>query len=319
MKSSRILLLLLLLVIAAGCSGGGSSGGRSGPTAKLLSITISPSNPTVEQGVSQLFTARGNYSDGTSSFLTSGMTWSSSNTGAAAIDSATGIATSIVSTTTTTITVSSGGISDSTALMVTPAVLFSLDVEPAISSIAVGSTEQFSAMGTSTNSILTPLTASVIWASSVPDVTIISNATATALASGTTLITARSGNITGSAYLTATGGSAAADNNVMPITVNGSLCAATSSTYINKPCVSVKVCNPGTTTCDTVTDILLDTGSYGLRIFQQALKNVTPASGSLAECVFFGDGSSEWGPVTTVDVYLGNEPAVRIPIQIVDS
>jgi uncharacterized protein DUF3443 len=71
--------------------------------------------------------------------------------------------------------------------------------------------------------------------------------------------------------------------------------------------------------CDTVTDILLDTGSYGLRVFNQALKNVTAGSGPLAECAFFGDGSSEWGPVTVVDVYLGNEPAARIPIQVIDS
>ena len=56
---------------------------------------------------------------------------------------------------------------------------------------------------------------------------------------------------------------------MLPITVNGSLCSINS--YINKPCVSVTVCTPGTSTCQTIDDILLDTGSFGLRIFKQVL------------------------------------------------
>ncbi len=110
-------------------------------------------------------------------------------------------------------------------------------------------------------------------------------------------------------------------NNVMPITVNGSLCSADS--YLNKPCVSVTICTPGTSTCQTITDILLDTGSFGLRIFKQALNvslpQVTVASGLLAECVQFADGSSLWGPVQRAGIILGNEPAVEAPIQIIDS
>ncbi len=109
--------------------------------------------------------------------------------------------------------------------------------------------------------------------------------------------------------------------NVIPITVNGSLCSAGS--YLNKPCVSVTVCAPGTSTCQTIDDILLDTGSYGLRIFTQALNislpQLTGAFGSIAECVQFGDGSSLWGPVQTASVILANEPAVQVSIQVADS
>ncbi len=111
-------------------------------------------------------------------------------------------------------------------------------------------------------------------------------------------------------------------DNVLSITVNGSLCS--SNSYLNKPCVSVTVCSPGTTTCQTVDDIVLDTGSYGLRIFQQVLTNVSltqvpSGSGSLTECVQFADGSADWGPVQTASVILGNEPAVQVPIQVIDS
>src|ERR1700687_2414070 len=68
------------------------------------------------------------------------------------------------------------------------------------------------------------------------------------------------------------GGNPVSGSNVLSITVNGSLCSAsTSAGYPNKPCVSVTICKPGTSTCQTIDDILLDTGSFGLRIFKQVL------------------------------------------------
>jgi hypothetical protein len=110
-------------------------------------------------------------------------------------------------------------------------------------------------------------------------------------------------------------------NNVIPITVNGSLCS--SNSYPNKPCVSVVVCTPGTSSCQTINDILLDTGSYGLRIFKQVLTvplaPITGSTGSLGECVQYGDGSSDWGSIQVAGVILGNEPAVQVPIQVIDS
>jgi Protein of unknown function (DUF3443) len=125
---------------------------------------------------------------------------------------------------------------------------------------------------------------------------------------------------TGSTTTTATG------SNVLTVTVNGSLCSdSTSSSYPNKPCVSVTICTPGASTCQTIDDILLDTGSYGLRIFSSALTGVSlsqvssPSGGSLAECVQFGDGSELWGPVMTAGVILGSESSVEMPIQVVNA
>ena len=76
-------------------------------------------------------------------------------------------------------------------------------------------------------------------------------------------------------------------DNVVVITVNGSNCSpATSANYPNKPCVSIRLCDSGGGNCQTINDILLDTGDYGVRIFQQALTapllaalNVEPGSG----------------------------------------
>ena len=115
----------------------------------------------------------------------------------------------------------------------------------------------------------------------------------------------------------------ATDSNVMVVTVNDFPCSSsTSAFYPNKPCVSVTVCTPpGTSTCQTIDDILLDTGSSGLRIFKQAL-NISlgsSAAESLAECIQYADGSSDWGPVQIASVILGNEQAVQVPVQVIDS
>ena len=94
--------------------------------------------------------------------------------------------------------------------------------------------------------------------------------------------------------------------------------------YVNEPCVSVTICEPGTSTCQTIPNVLLDTGSYGLRLFSSAislsLTNSTNSSGATyAECVGFLDGSSEWGVIAKADVELGAETASSVPIHILNA
>src|SRR4051794_14396704 len=64
--------------------------------------------------------------------------------------------------------------------------------------------------------------------------------------------------------------------NTMPVTVG---CG-----YQNEPCVSVTICEPGTSNCQTIPNVLLDTGSYGLRLFSCSvgltLSHETDASGN---------------------------------------
>jgi len=317
-----------MLVMTTGCSSGGGVSGTE-TSAKLVSITLSPTSPSIASGMSEPFTLTATYSNNASQILTTAAVWSSSNSGVATFSNSTGVA-ATVSTGTTTISASYGGFLQSTQLTVTPVALVSITVAPALSSIAVGTTEQFTATGTYTDNTMQNLTMSAIWTSSTPSVALISNTTgsnglASSQASGTALIMARSGLVSGSTALTVAG-SAAIANNVLPVTVNGSLCSPlTSSSYLNKPCVSVTVCTPGSTTaCTTINDILLDTASFGLRIFKQALTvpltQVNASDGgSLAECAQFGDGSSEWGSVNLADIVLGNERALGVPIQVIDS
>lgn len=112
-------------------------------------------------------------------------------------------------------------------------------------------------------------------------------------------------------------------NNVLLVTVNGSLCSPATN-YLNKPCVSVTVCEPGNTgNCQTINDILLDTGSSGLRIFKDVLlvplEQVTDGSDAVAECVQYGDSSATWGPVKTAGLILGGEPAIKLRMQVIDA
>jgi hypothetical protein len=323
MKSSSIPIFVLVLVLTFGCSGGG--GGETPATKTLVSLALSPLNPTIAKGTVQPFTAAGTYSDGSTQDLTQSVTWTSSAAAIATIsnvDGSRGSATAVAAGT-TTIAAAVGGISASTTLTVTPPTLVSLALIPSNPSVALGATQQFTAAGTYSDGSTQDLTQSATWTSSAPAIATISNAPgtkglATSVGAGQTTITATLGGVSASTTLTVTGGAA---SNVIPITVNGSLCSAGS--YLNKPCVSVTVCTPGTSTCQTIDDILLDTGSYGLRIFKQALTvslpQVTGPSGSIAECVQFGDGSSLWGPVQTAGVILGDEPLVQVSVQLVDS
>src|ERR1039457_52512 len=110
----------------------------------------------------------------------------------------------------------------------------------------------------------------------------------------------------------------ATKTNILTITV-------ADPSYPNKPTVSVKVCAPGSTTnCQTINNVLLDTGSYGLRVFKQALNGVSltqvnVGSKPLSECMAFIDNSGDWGPVQLADVVMGGETASNVPIQVIDS
>jgi len=324
MKSNNLLLPVLILALMTGCSGGSSNSNSGTTTVTLLSLAVTPANPSIAQSTTETFIATGTYSNNTSQNIMASVTWSSSVVSVATITN--GKATAVAPGQ-TTITATSGSVSGSTTLTVTSATIASLALTPANLAIIAGWTKQFTATGTFSDNTMQDLTTLASWSSSSLSVATISNAAGsnglvTSLATGTTTIATTWGGASDSTLLTVNG--VAFGSNVLPITVNGSLCSpANSAGYVNKPCVSVTVCSPGISTCQTVSDIILDTGSYGLRIFKSvltgvSLTQVTSGSGSLAECALFGSGS-EWGPIQIADVILGNEPAVTVPIQVIDS
>jgi len=91
--------------------------------------------------------------------------------------------------------------------------------------------------------------------------------------------------------------------------------------YTNGLFASATLCVPGTTSCQTFDHLLVDTGSYGVRVLESELTLDLPAVASasgqpLAECVPFVD-STTWGPVRMADVKLGGELAANLPIQVI--
>jgi len=295
----------------------------------LVSITLTPANPSITAEATQQFSAIGLFSDATKQDLTGSVLWGTTNASIATISNvsgSSGLARSVEAGSCAVMAVS-GGISGLTTLTVTPATLVSLAVTPANATIAHGASQQFSATGTFSNGGIQDLTSQATWTSTgVIQISATGLATTTTSGlGGTATVTATLGTVSGSTNLTVSAGSAAGVN-VMAITVNGSLCSdATSGGYFNKPCVSVTVCNPDGSACQTVNDILLDTGSYGLRVFKQAIPGLilpqanSGSGGALAECIQFADNSTIWGPVQIASVRLAGEPAITIPIQVIDA
>jgi uncharacterized protein YjdB len=154
----------------------------------LQSITVTPETATIEVDAKQQYTATGTYSDASTANITSSVTWASSNTTVATIDSA-GLATG-VGEGITDITATSDLVSDTAALTVTLA-LNSIAVTPAIATIPKGLTQQYTATGTYSDASTADITSSVTWASSATAVaTIDSVGLATGVGDGSTNITA---------------------------------------------------------------------------------------------------------------------------------
>ncbi len=127
--------------------------------------------------------------------------------------------------------------------------------------------------------------------------------------------------------------------NVIPLSVNGNTCLGGSEMYANEPCMSVTLCPPGVSaidgTCVVVKGLLIDTGSVGLRVFSSVLNGLnsnlihtlTPiyrnSQQVLTECVTYGDGSVDWGPVAQATLFFTNTAGsalkVQTQIQLIDS
>jgi len=117
--------------------------------------------------------------------------------------------------------------------------------------------------------------------------------------------------------------------NFVTITVDGGPAVLNTgpNAYIsdNTPYVSVTLCAPGTTNCQTIDHVLVDTGSVGLRIFQSvltpsllsALPQQTDASANpVGECYGFIDGYI-FGSVRQADFQIGGEQVLNMPLQVI--
>ena len=107
-------------------------------------------------------------------------------------------------------------------------------------------------------------------------------------------------------------------DNVVPISVNGALGP------VNLAYVTVTVCEPASTTnCVAINNVLVDTGSTGLRVLASAVANLplqqrtNSGNEALFECAQFVDLTHAWGAVKIADVRIGGKVAANTNIQTI--
>ncbi|MFA6016152.1 MAG: ice-binding family protein [Gallionellaceae bacterium] len=189
-------------VITASFGGISATATLTVTAATISSISIAPVAPSIAQSAAPLqFVATASYSDGTTAVVDA--TWVSADPAVATIVGSTGVATPIAGGA-SLITATFSGYSATTTLTVNSATLSSIAVTPTASSIAsAGSTQQFVATATFSDSTTAVVPAT--WTSASDAVATISiGGLATSVASGTSLITASFGGQSNTANLTVT-------------------------------------------------------------------------------------------------------------------
>src|SRR5579859_578042 len=113
----------------------------------------------------------------------------------------------------------------------------------------------------------------------------------------------------------------AAAKNSQAIAVTG----GPDNNYANGLFTTVTVCAPGTSNCQSIPNVLVDTGSFGLRLLASSLGTLggslpkqTSGSNTVFECGQFVD-SVLWGPVVSADVTLASQTAKSVPIEVIDA
>jgi hypothetical protein len=174
-------------------------------TGVLVSIDVTPPNPSIAPGTTQQFIATGHYSDNSSKNLTSSATWSSVSTNVATISNSPGtqgLATALAPGT-STIQATSGSIVGSATLTVTGATLRSITVTPSNPDVPLGTLQQFTATGSFSDGTMQDITRTVSWNSSKTSVmSLTPSGLATAKNIGSATVTATSGSVSGSTLAT---------------------------------------------------------------------------------------------------------------------
>jgi len=334
-RISAATLACLLVVVAGGMFLAGCESGGTGNNIPLPVITLSPTTASVQTGGTIQFTATIVSSTPTT------VAWSVNNilggNSTLGTINASGLYTapaSVPSPAAVTIKATSPAETyPSGAAIVTitgPSVNAMVTVAPTDSSALAGTTVQFAATVTGTantavtwsvngvaggNSTVGAISTSGLYTAptAVPNpptvvVTATSQANTSQSASTTVTLTA---------------------NNSAPLFVNFGPNGNTgnpNTAFYNGVFTTVTVCLPATTVCQIIPDVLVDTGSVGLRILNSQLTlvparelgTIKDSSGNqVQECVQFADTSYVWGPVLFANVAIAGEVAASVPIQVI--
>lgn len=191
MSANKLAVRLLasaMLACLAGCSGGDAS-----DTASLVRLEIQPTHATAAKGTARQLTAIATLSDSSTRDVTAAVSWSSADTGIAAVSNTAeshGLV-HAVAVGSTTITGIYDAWSVSIEFTVAAAEVATLTTTPAMPTISDGLTQQFVATATFTDNTTQDVTSLAAWSSSDVTVAIVnSSGLAQSLRPGTTTISA---------------------------------------------------------------------------------------------------------------------------------
>ena len=139
-RGKRLAIIAAFTVLLIAAFGAGCKGFFVNPN--LTSITIGPTAPTVQVGDSTTLTAYGVYSDGTGNYLTSGVSWSSSDITVATVSGTGGATLTGVMTGSATITASSEAVTN-TASATVFIVISAIGISPTNPSVTLGESQNF--------------------------------------------------------------------------------------------------------------------------------------------------------------------------------
>ena len=177
--------------------------------ATLVSIAITPANPSLPLGSTLGLTATGTYSDKSTVDITTSVTWSSDGASIASVNNASGKqgVVSALKLGTALVHATLGAIGASTNVTVTAAKLVSITLAPANPTLPAGTSQALTATANYSDGTSLDVTSTAVWTSNRAAVAAVSNAagsqgTVTAVALGTATITATFSGVAGSTTVT---------------------------------------------------------------------------------------------------------------------
>lgn len=173
--------------------------------ATLTSISVTPAGSSLAAGTTLQYAATGRYSDGSTQTITTAVTWTTDNASVATISPTAGLL-SAVSRGGATVTATLTGVSGSTTVTVTDALLRSVTVSPGNATTPAGRTVAFTASAAYSDGSVQDVTSLATWTSSNESFATVSNSdgsrgVATGVASGAVTVSAAFGGQTGSGNL----------------------------------------------------------------------------------------------------------------------
>ncbi|MGL5815433.1 MAG: beta strand repeat-containing protein [Aeromonas sp.] len=166
-------------------------------------IDLSATASTLAAGTKTQLTAVANYSDGSSQNITGLVSWSSSDSNVATVDTSGEV--TAVAPGTATITGSFGGQTSTLTITVTAATVSAIQISTPLASLALGTNGQLKALATYSDNTVVDVTSQASWSSSSPTlVSVDANGQIKALAVGSAIISGSLGGTTSTISIAAT-------------------------------------------------------------------------------------------------------------------